>query len=145
MQVSNHHLLPECPQNPPSLAVESLTQNINKVTYTANFAGNLTFSMSDDGILLVDTGTQAVGEHLLKELKKFQGKKVKVIINTHFHQDHTSGNLTFVPFAKIIGHKNNQLLLTSGDKNYHKSLEINPLNIMRYRRFKNRKATELIM
>ncbi|MBN2089856.1 MBL fold metallo-hydrolase [candidate division KSB1 bacterium] len=102
-------------QNIPSLKIESLTENIYKLTYTANLVGNLVLSVGEDGILLVDTGTPAVGEPLLKELKKFQGKDVKVIINTHFHQDHTGGNIAFASSAKIIGHQNIRPLLTTGD------------------------------
>jgi len=65
---------------------------------------------------LVATGTPAVGEPLLKELKKFEGKEVNTIINTHFHQDHTGGNIAFVSSAKIIGHQNIRPLLTTGAK-----------------------------
>lgn len=102
-------------QNEPSLNFEQLNDHIYRLTYSSALNGNLVVSVGEDGLLLVDAGTPEIGESVRNVLKKFDGKEVKVLINTHFHRDHTGGNLAFGRVSKIIGHKNIRTRLTSGD------------------------------
>lgn len=60
----------------------------------APFTTNLIASIGPDGVLLVDAAFDATGKGLhdtLKTMAKGSGNK-RIVINTHFHDDHTNGN-----------------------------------------------------
>jgi glyoxylase-like metal-dependent hydrolase (beta-lactamase superfamily II) len=55
---------------------------------------NAVAQIGDDGVLVVDTGTEALGEKILVEIKRLApDKPIRYIINTHAHPDHTGGNV----------------------------------------------------
>jgi glyoxylase-like metal-dependent hydrolase (beta-lactamase superfamily II) len=56
--------------------------------------GNVAVQIHDEGILVVDTGTAQMSEKLLAAIRKLSDKPIRYIVNTHFHPDHTGGNLT---------------------------------------------------
>src|SRR5215813_14405543 len=59
--------------------------------------GNIAVQISNDGVLMVDTGSAQMTDQIIatvKELAKpITNKPLRYIINTHFHPDHTGGNL----------------------------------------------------
>jgi cyclase len=66
-------------------------------------SANSTFLVSDQGILVVDTGLNAEeGRKLLTEIRKFSQAQVRWIVNTHYHPDHRGGNSAVGPDAIII-------------------------------------------
>jgi cyclase len=66
-------------------------------------SANSTFLISDQGILVVDTGLNAEeGRKLLQEIRKFSQAQVRWIVNTHYHPDHRGGNSAVGPDAIII-------------------------------------------
>src|SRR2546423_9008 len=54
--------------------------------------GNTAVLIADDGVLVVDTKFRSAGRRLPSLIKSITDKPVKVIINTHYHADHTHGN-----------------------------------------------------
>jgi glyoxylase-like metal-dependent hydrolase (beta-lactamase superfamily II) len=48
--------------------------------------------IGDDGVLVVDTGLAAHAEKVLAAIRKLSDKRIRYIINTHLHPDHTGGN-----------------------------------------------------
>jgi cyclase len=56
--------------------------------------GNIAVQIGDEGVLLVDTGTAQMSQKVLAAIKKLSDKPLRYIVNTHFHPDHTGGNLT---------------------------------------------------
>jgi len=59
--------------------------------------GNIAASVGEDGIVIVDDQFAPLAEKIqaaLKELK-ITDKPVRFVINTHFHGDHTGGNVPF--------------------------------------------------
>ena len=56
--------------------------------------GNIAVQIGDEGVLVVDTGTAQMSEKVLAAIKKLSDKPIRYIINTHFHPDHTGGNVT---------------------------------------------------
>jgi len=79
---------------------------------TGDVAGNIAVSVGPDGILMVDTQFAPLGRLILAELRKICKGEIKYVINTHYHQDHTHGNLFFGKSALIIaqGNASNRLL-----------------------------------
>ncbi len=68
--------------------------------------GNIGVSAGPDGILLVDDQFAPLAEEIEAALKELNPGKVKFVINTHFHGDHTGGNAHFGKFASIIAQAN---------------------------------------
>ena len=54
---------------------------------------NAAVQIGDEGVLVVDTMTDALAPAMVAEIKKLAGNKpIRWIINTHAHADHTGGN-----------------------------------------------------
>ena len=72
------------------------------------FMNNPGFIVSDNGIIVVDSGsTYQVGKQILKEIEKISDKPVIAVFNTHIHGDHWLGNHAFqekYPDVKIYAH-----------------------------------------
>jgi cyclase len=68
--------------------------------------GNIGVSVGDDGILIVDDQYAPLADKIRAALKGLGDKKLRFILNTHWHGDHTGGNVVFGPEAPIIAHDN---------------------------------------
>ena len=68
--------------------------------------GNIGVSIGDDGILIVDDQFAPLADKIRAALKGLGDKKLRFILNTHWHEDHTGGNASFGPEAPIIAHDN---------------------------------------
>ena len=55
--------------------------------------GNSIFLDAPDGLILVDTGRHPAHAEKLLAYAKERGKPIAAIVNTHWHLDHTTGNL----------------------------------------------------
>jgi cyclase len=66
--------------------------------------GNIAASIGEDGIVIVDDQYAPLAEKIqaaLKELK-ITDKPVRFVINTHYHGDHTGGNVPFSTAGSIV-------------------------------------------
>ena len=68
--------------------------------------GNIGVSAGSDGILIVDDQYAPLAERIRAALKSINSGKLKFVLNTHWHGDHTGGNATFGPEAPIIAQEN---------------------------------------
>jgi len=68
--------------------------------------GNIGVSVGEDGILIVDDQFAPLADKIRAALKELGDKKLRFILNTHWHGDHTGGNVAFGPEAPIIAHEN---------------------------------------
>ncbi len=68
------------------------------------YGTNLVTSVGPDGILMVDAGFVSTGEKLSDTLKTLGNGNLKMIINTHYHADHTPGNRFFTDRAVTVAH-----------------------------------------
>jgi len=66
--------------------------------------GNIGVSVGDDGLLIVDDQFAPLADKIRAALKGIADKKLHFILNTHWHRDHTGGNITFGPETTIIAH-----------------------------------------
>ena len=74
--------------------------------------GNVGVSLGEDGVLIVDDKFAPLAEKIRAALKSVGGGDLKFILNTHWHGDHTGGNVVFGPEAPIIAHTNVRKRLT---------------------------------
>jgi glyoxylase-like metal-dependent hydrolase (beta-lactamase superfamily II) len=68
--------------------------------------GNIGVSVGSDGILIVDDQFAPLADKIRAALKGLNAGKLKFILNTHWHGDHTGGNVVFGPEATIIAQTN---------------------------------------
>lgn len=66
---------------------------------------NAAFSVGEDGVLVVDTMVEPLADKFIEAIRKVAGDKpIRYIINTHFHPDHTGGNVKVAAAgASIVG------------------------------------------
>jgi len=64
---------------------------------------NVAAQIGPEGVLVVDTGTEALAEKILAEIKRLAGDKpIRYIVNTHAHPDHTGGNVTIAKVGRSV-------------------------------------------
>jgi|HubBroStandDraft_4_1064222.scaffolds.fasta_scaffold07366_4 cyclase len=64
--------------------------------------GNITVQAGDEGILLVDTGTAAMSDKVLKAVASISKRTLRYIVNTSDAEDHTGGNEKIAATGEII-------------------------------------------
>lgn len=68
---------------------------------------NVTFLVTEEGVLVVDSGNNTTeGRWILEKIKEKTGKPIKYVILTHYHFDHTLGLLAFPKEITVIAHSN---------------------------------------
>jgi len=78
--------------------------------------GNIGVSVGPDGILIVDDQFAPLADKIKAALKTLGEGKLKFVLNTHWHGDHTGGNMVFGPEAPIIAHDNVRKRLATEQK-----------------------------
>ena len=68
--------------------------------------GNIGVSVGPDGILIVDDQFAPLADKIKAALKELGQGKLKFVINTHWHGDHTGGNPIFGVDSTIVAHTN---------------------------------------
>jgi glyoxylase-like metal-dependent hydrolase (beta-lactamase superfamily II) len=87
----------------PAAAVHKIGPDLYAYISDNDASANSTFLVSDQGVLVVDTGLNAQeGGKLLQEIRKVSQAPVRWIVNTHYHPDHRGGNTVVGPDAVII-------------------------------------------
>jgi glyoxylase-like metal-dependent hydrolase (beta-lactamase superfamily II) len=66
-----------------------------KIHMLVGAGANVLISVGDDGVMVVDSGAAGMSEKLLAKINEVsEGKPIRLIVNTHYHPDHTGGNET---------------------------------------------------
>ncbi len=87
--------------------VEVKAQPVNGNVYVLMGAGgNIGASIGGDGTLIIDDEFQPLAERIQKTLHDLNGDAPKLILNTHFHGDHTGSNPMFGETGTIIAQDN---------------------------------------
>lgn len=94
----------------PSFRTQQLTDNIWMLR---GKGGNIALLKGEQGILLIDDDYKVMTEALKNTMGEFGGvEQLTYIINTHWHGDHTQGNLGLGVHAHIVAHDNVRKLLS---------------------------------
>lgn len=90
--------------------VEILSQQLSTNIWMIEGAGgNMILVKGDEkrGALLIDDQFAPLSQRILKTVKDLTGQQVAFVINTHWHGDHTGGNLNIGQTgAVIVAHQN---------------------------------------
>ena len=99
-------------QQPPrpaaaAIEVEKLTDNLYILkALAAGGGGNTSVFVTATGVVVVDTKNPGWGQPVLEKIKTLTPKPVTMIINTHTHGDHVSGNVEFPATVDVVVHEN---------------------------------------
>lgn len=89
---------------PPETSFDPLRGNVGIFTGRGGTIGML---VAPDGVVVVDTQFADTAAIAVANLKQMGRPRIDVLINTHHHGDHTSGNGVFRPLAaKHVAHRN---------------------------------------
>jgi glyoxylase-like metal-dependent hydrolase (beta-lactamase superfamily II) len=78
--------------------------------------GNIGISVGDDGVFVIDDQFAPLTPKIEAAIKALTDKKLKFLVNTHHHGDHTGGNANMEKLgANIIAHDNVRLRLEKGN------------------------------
>jgi cyclase len=76
--------------------------------------GNVAVVADPSGLFMVDAMEESVAGQIRDLLKSFPGSgRVRILVNTHWHGDHTDGNKAFGAGAAIIAHENVRRLVAA--------------------------------
>ena len=78
--------------------------------------GNIGITAGSDGKLIVDTQFAPLAERISAAVKKLGAGSLRFVINTHWHGDHTGGNVEFGATSTIIAHDNVRERLKTGGR-----------------------------
>jgi len=80
------------------------------------FGSNVGVLRTERGAVVVDTMTfRMQGEEVRQLAEKLTGREVAVILNTHYHMDHTHGNPAFPGGTRVVATKRTRALLDALD------------------------------
>lgn len=68
--------------------------------------GNIGICATEEGLLIVDSQFKSIADTVMKIIENISPKKIKYLVNTHYHADHTGGNDIIGKNAEIIMHPN---------------------------------------
>lgn len=88
-------------QMSPNLFVLHGSQGLD-VNHPDASGGRVMVLFGPDGVLMVDTQNRQVGEKTLAALRTFTDEPIRVIVNSHYHSDHTGGNAFFANQGGLI-------------------------------------------
>ena len=85
--------------------------------------GNIGVSVGDDGVVLIDDQFAPLADKIQAALGQLGTGKLRFVLNTHWHGDHTGGNLVFGPLAPILAHTNVRKRLSTPQKIMGKAVD----------------------
>jgi cyclase len=98
----------------------------NDVGIFTERGGTIGFYLSKDGPVIVDSQFPDTVVHLIDEINKQSQMPIQILLNTHHHADHSSGNFAFKDIAKqVVAHANslaNQKAVAEKQKTTEKQL-----------------------
>jgi glyoxylase-like metal-dependent hydrolase (beta-lactamase superfamily II) len=93
-----------------STELVSIGQNVNVML---GGGGNSGIIAGDSAVLVVDTKMMGTAEALAKFTKERAGSKPIIVVNTHYHSDHTGGNKYYQGSRIYIGGYTKEFILTN--------------------------------
>jgi len=92
------------PPAPPVTRFEEIRRGVG---YFTGNGGTIGYLVNGDGAIAIDSQFMQTAEICVAGLKQRAPKGIDLLINTHHHGDHTSGNAAFRPAVKrILAHEN---------------------------------------
>ena len=98
------------------LGVAAVTADVAMIT---GFGGNVGVIRTGEGTVIIDTMTyQFQGEAIRERAEALTGEPVVMIVNTHYHFDHTHGNPAFAAGTRVVATDRTAQYLQEFDADY---------------------------
>src|SRR4029077_7473701 len=94
---------PPAQQGPKVIEVEKVKDNLFMLK---GGGGNTAVFVGANGVTVVDAKNPGWGQPILDKIKEITPKPVTLLINTHTHGDHVSGNVDFPATVDIVVQEN---------------------------------------
>jgi cyclase len=91
------------PPQPQALEVQKVRDNLYALV---GGGGNTGVFIGTNGVVVIDTKNPGYGTPILNKIKELTPKPVTMIINTHTHGDHVSGNVEFPATVDVVTQEN---------------------------------------
>jgi glyoxylase-like metal-dependent hydrolase (beta-lactamase superfamily II) len=88
-----------------ALQAEKLKDNL-WVLKGAGSGGNTAVFVTATGVVVVDSKNPGWGQPIIEKVRELTDKPITMVINTHTHGDHVSGNVEFTPPVEVIVQEN---------------------------------------
>lgn len=90
----------------PAWNIKMLTSDIGVFSEKG---GTILFMLNKEGTIVVDAQFPEQAQHLIDEIKNRTANPYRLLINTHHHGDHTSGNISFKNLVPhVLAHANSK-------------------------------------
>ena len=91
------------PPQPQALEAQKVRDNLYMLV---GGGGNTAVFIGANGVTVIDTKNPGYGTPILNKIKELTPKPVTMIINTHTHGDHVSGNVEFPATVDVVTQEN---------------------------------------
>ncbi|MDO6709511.1 MBL fold metallo-hydrolase [Aliiglaciecola sp. 2_MG-2023] len=111
--------------NPDDVTMKS--ENLGDSVYMlTGMGGNIGVSAGEDGLLIIDDQYEPMAEKISAALDSILKDKLRYVINTHYHGDHTGSNayMKEVKDATIFAHDNVRVRLLNKEEHKHSELPV---------------------
>jgi glyoxylase-like metal-dependent hydrolase (beta-lactamase superfamily II) len=109
----------------------ALTPVAGQIYILQGDGGNIGILADPSGIFMIDAMYQGSAEKIRAAIKSLPGgDNVRFLVNTHWHSDHTNGNLALGPGAVIFSHENVRSLLAKPQTLLGQKSEAYPANAL---------------
>jgi cyclase len=95
-------------EKPKLIEVEKLRDNLFVLR---GGGGNTGVFVTTTGVVVVDSKNPGWGQPLLDKIRELTPKPVTLLINTHTHFDHVSGNVEFPTTVEVVAHESTAALM----------------------------------
>ncbi|MEP7116827.1 MAG: MBL fold metallo-hydrolase [Acidobacteriota bacterium] len=103
-------------QDPPkTVTIDKLKDNLFVLK---GGGGNTALFITATGAVVVDTKLPGWGQPLLDAIRTVTSKPVTMVINTHTHYDHTSGQVEFPATVEVVAHENTKTYMGQANPVY---------------------------
>jgi cyclase len=94
---------PPAPQGPKVVEVDKVKDNLYVLK---GGGGNTAVFVTANGVVVVDAKNPGWGQPILDKIKELTPKPITMLINTHTHGDHVSGNVEFPATIDFVAQEN---------------------------------------
>ena len=102
-----------------TLKATKVSGNVHVLEGVGGFSGgNIGVSVGEDGILIVDDQLPPMAGKIRETLAKLHKGKLRFVLNTHWHGDHTGANVSLGKEATIVAHENARKRVKTDQKNF---------------------------
>lgn len=107
------------------IKAEQVSESIYMIT---GRGGNIGVCIGEDGIYVIDDQYAELSEKILRAIRQLSEEELKILINTHWHGDHSGGNENMAKEgATIIAHKNvRERMSTKQDRGGGRTVDPSP-------------------